>query len=327
MKNENLKNLLKTPYKFNRLVIEPSYKAGEFDSHAVDCPSLFYHNGAYCMTYIGFDGIGYRTGLATSCDLVNWHKRGMILDRGPEGSITQYNAALNSILRDNELFSPANLKKVSGRYIGTYHTYPQPGYECGPGVIGLCFSEDLKNWEIGDLILEPDPGCPWEAGGLYKSWLLESENIYYLFYNAKNNSQWPWIEQIGVAVSNDLVNWTRHPGNPILKVGKTGAFDDLFASDPCILKHKDNWLMFYFGNSSDGHARDSVAVSKDLLNWKKTEEVLIDVGNSGSIDSLYAHKPGIITKEKTLYHFYCAVSLTEGKQVRGISFAANEIIS
>jgi len=41
--------------------------------------------------------------------------------------------------------------------------------------------------------------------------------------------------------------------------------------------------MFYYGNCSDGHARDGVAFSGDLLNWQKGGEVLIDVGAPGSL--------------------------------------------
>src|ERR1700677_3563332 len=101
----------RTPYKINRLVVAPSYRKGDFDSHAVDAPFLFFHEGRYFMTFVGWDKTGYRTGLASSTDLEAWHKEGLILDRGPEDSVTQYNAALTCILRDNELHGPATLKK------------------------------------------------------------------------------------------------------------------------------------------------------------------------------------------------------------------------
>lgn len=100
----------------------------------------------------------------------------------------------------------------------------------------------------------------------------------------------------------------------MLKIGPAGSFDDRFASDPVVLKHQDAWLMFYFGLSSDGHARDSVAFSEDLIQWRKSNEILIDVGPDGSIDSRYAHKPGIIAKDGRLYHFYCAVSPVRDKR-------------
>lgn len=323
-----VKARLRTPNKLNRLVLTPSLRRGEYDSHAVDCPFPYRHDGRYYMTHVGWDGTGYRTGLASSDDLLEWRREGLLIDRGPAGSITEYNVALTCILRDNELIGPGEVRRVGGDYVGTYHAYPRPGYESGPAVIGLCHSPDLRHWEMGDPVLRPDPSCAWEAGGLYKSWLMEDDGTYYLFYNAKTADA-PWIEQTGMASSIDLTHWERHPANPLLPVGPAGAFDDRFASDPCVFRHGVTWVMFYYGLSSDGFARDGVALSTDLLQWTKTDEILIDVGPPGSIDSRYAHKPGIIARDGRLYHFYCAVSPSdeprqgeiEHGEVRGLSVA------
>jgi len=160
---------------------------------------------------------------------------------------------------------------------------------------------------------------------------VEHEGLYYIFYNAKDKTIWPWIEQTGVVTSRDLVHWERSPLNPILPNGKPGEFDDVFASDPVVLRHGDKWVMFYFGNCSDDHARDGVAFSDDLLHWKKSGEILIDVGSAGSIDSKHAHKPGIITRDGKLYHFYCAVCPPDKREmgdvtvdeIRGISLAVS----
>jgi predicted GH43/DUF377 family glycosyl hydrolase len=322
---------LSTPKKLGKLVLAPSYKAGTFDSHAVDCPFPFYHEGRFWMTYVGWDGVGYQTGLASSDDLVSWTKEGLLLGRGPKGSVTAYNIALTSILRENDLCGRGSLKRVNGQFVGTYHAYPEPGYETGPAVIGLCYSDDLHTWDVRPPVLEPDPAWAWEAGGLYKSWLLEAGGVYYLFYNAKNRTHSPWIEQTGVARSPDLVHWERFASNPVLPIGEPGAFDDLFASDPVVLKYQDIWAMVYFGNCSDGHARDGVAFSSDLLHWQKSGAVLIDVGGEGSLDATHAHKPGIISHDDRLFHFYCAVSPARDRQigeiehheVRGISVATS----
>ena len=325
-----IKDIL-TPHKHGKLVLAPSLEPGTFDSHMVDCPFPFFHDGRCHMTYVGWDGVGYRTGLAVSDDLVNWHKQGMILDRGPQGSATQFNVALTCILRDNELYGASTLKRVNGAFVGTYHAYPASGYEAGPAVIGLCRSDDLRYWQVEEPCMRPEPACCWEAGGLYKSWLMENDGRYYLFYNAKNRSHWPWIEQTGLAISEDLMRWERCTLNPLLWVGKSGEFDDLFASDPFIVRHRDKWVNFYFGNSSDGHARDGVAFSDDLISWEKSGCILVDVGPQGSLDSRHAHKAGIITRGKDLYHFYCAVAprqpvLLGGVELyesRGITFASN----
>lgn len=100
--------------------------------------------------------------------------------------------------------------------------------------------------------------------------------------------------------------------------------------DPCVLRHGDEWVMFYFGLCSDGHARNAYARSSDLKSWQKGG-VLVDVGPPGSIDSLHAHKPAVIRDGERLFHFYTAVSAADVgslgdidyDQRRGISLATN----
>ena len=67
----------RTPYKYPKLLLGPSKPAasnappvpGEaFDSRSVDDPIVFRADGRFYMLYIGFDGTGYQTGLATSTD-------------------------------------------------------------------------------------------------------------------------------------------------------------------------------------------------------------------------------------------------------------------
>lgn len=307
---------VRTPQKHPELVLAPSYEPGAYDALAIDCPFAFFHEGRYHLVHIGFDGIGYRTGLATSDDLIHWKKEGLILDRGPAGSVTEFNAALTWIVRDNDLYGPGTLKKVQGRYLGTYHAYPKPGYETGAAVIGLCWSDDLRHWLLDPPCLRAsDEGAgAWERGGLYKSCLVEHDGTFYLFYNAKTSGE-PWKEQTGMAISADLKTWKRFEGNPVVPVGPKGAFDDIFCSDPGVVRVDGAWAMFFYTLGSDGIARDSVAFSDDLRHWRKSGEILIDVGPAGSIDSRYAHKPSVIVKDGKLHHFYCAVSPMPERQV------------
>jgi predicted GH43/DUF377 family glycosyl hydrolase len=311
----------RTPYKFGKLVLQKSGVAASFDEKSVDCPFVFSANGRYGMTYIGYDGVGYQTGLATSDDLIHWQRAGLILARDPADPITRYNMALMCILRDDALGSQASLKKVGGRYLGAWHAYPNQGYEAGPAVIGLAWSHDLHKWQRTDPILRPEDGAEWERGGLYKPYLVKSGDTYYLFYNAKNSAAHGWIEQTGVATSKDLKTWKRFEDNPILPAGTGDAWDARFASDPAVARYKDWWALYYYGLAADGRARELLALGADPYHFDKVPEILVDVGPPGSIDEDYAHKPSVISRRGDLYHFYCAVGGKWPNDVRGISVA------
>lgn len=320
-KNDPAAEGYRTPYKYNRLVLAKSSDPNSFDSSLIDCPFVFSANDRFYLMHVGHDGVGYQTGLAESDDLINWRKLGVIVGRDPKSKYMRYNAAMTSILRDDNIGSTATLKKVDGRYLGTWHAYPDAGYEQGAAVIGLAWSDDLMHWEIDEPVLRSTDGAAWEKGGLYKSYLVEADGVYYMFYNAKNQTEGAWFEQTGVATSRDLKTWTRYAGNPIIRNGPKGSPDEIFASDPFVVRNGDTWAAYYFG-LGDGHARELLALGGDPFHFKKVNEVMIDAGPRGSIDEIHAHKPAIVSWRGDLYHFYCAVAGTSEKgESRGISVA------
>ncbi|MHB8812436.1 MAG: glycoside hydrolase family protein [Steroidobacteraceae bacterium] len=309
-----------TPYKYGKRVLEKSGVSGSFDERSVDCPFVFSANGRFYMTYVGYDGTGYQTGLAQSDDLVHWQRSGLIMARDPADPITRYNIALMCILRDDALDSDAPLMKLDGRYLGAWHAYPSPGYEQGPAVIGLAWSDDLRHWQRAAPILRPEDGAPWERGGLYKPYLVKRGGTYFLFYNAKTVEK-RWHEQIGLATSPDLKTWTRYPGNPLVRNGAPDGPDTRFASDPCVLRHGPWWALYYYGLAADGHARDLLALGRDPFHFTKVPEIIVNVGPPGSIDEDYAHKPSLIFSRGALHHFYCCVSGKWPRDTRAITVA------
>jgi predicted GH43/DUF377 family glycosyl hydrolase len=321
-----------TPYKYGSPVLTGSGVPGSFDELAVDCPFVFQHNGLFYMMYVGFNGTGYQTALARSDDLLHWQPAGTILRRGEGSGWDSKNVAGTWILRENRIDALPILKKWNDKYWMVYHSYPEDGYEEGPAKIGLAWTEDetLMHWHrLPNPILNPEEGENWEKGGLYKECLVMHEGTFYLFYNAKNKSTDGWTEQTGVAMSSDLHHWVRSASNPILRVSECG-WDSSFVSDPCVLQHGDQWVMFFFGYDRK-HAQEGVALSGDLLNWNKYPKPILTVGVNGENDSIHAHKPSVITHKGIMYHFYCACrpyidgDITKnGEEFRTISVAASK---
>ncbi len=305
---EDLVNTYKTPYKLGKPVLTGSGITGAFDECGVDIPFVFKHNKQYYMLYTGFDGKGYQTALATSSDLYNWKHFKVILRRNEGGSRwDDRNIAGTWIIKkNNHIYEVPTLQKVDGTYWLAYHAYPGSGYETGPAEIGLawCKDEDLLTWHrLEKPIFSYKDGAPWEKGGLYKSCIIQANNQWYMFYNAKDQAD-RWVEQTGIAVSQDLFHWKRIQKEPVLPITQ-GAWDGRFVSDPNIVFDGKNWLNFYFGYDH-GHAQEGLAVSKDLLRWQKYENPIITHGQKGEIDENHAHKAAMVYDHGTLYHFYCS---------------------
>jgi predicted GH43/DUF377 family glycosyl hydrolase len=323
----------RTPCKYPELVLKASSVKGAFDERSVDDPIVFRANGEFNMMYIGFDGTGYQTGLATSQDLLKWTRKALVGPRDAASKYTKYNLALSSILRDKNLHGKGEPITVGGQYLAAWHAYPSAGYEEGAAVIGLAWSHDLLHWELTEPILHPHDGSPWEHGGLYRPDLLLDGGTYYLYYNAKTDTLpksegGGWHEQTGVATSSDLKTWIRYPRNPILRVGskEANARDSRFASNPYVVKNGREFAMYYFGfgYQRPGRACEMLAVGTDPFHFRKVPEVLIDTGVSGSIDETFAHKPSVIYHDGMLYHFYCAVSGMWPNEVRGVAVARSK---
>ena len=299
-----------TPHRLQRPVLIGSGIRGAFDRYGVDAPFVFWHRDRYYMMYVGFDGAGYQTALATSSDLVHWQFEAIILAREAHRGWDSRNLAGAWILRNNLLFGHKPvLKRWHDRYWMVYHAYPEPGYESGPASIGLAWTTDetLHDWNrLPAPILRAEDGRPWEQGGLYKECLVDDGGRFYLFFNAKDRTPagTPWHERIGLATSVDLAHWERCPNNPVLDVSPDG-WDRQFVSDPCVVRGQDRWIMFYFGFDGQ-HAQEGLAWGEDLVHWTKWPQPILTVGHPPALDSRHAHKPSVIQADGILYHFYCA---------------------
>ena len=339
-----------TPYEYPHLLLGPTRHAGDFDALSVDDPIVFRANGRFHMLYIGFDGTGYQTGLASSQDLLHWTRTALVGPRDPASQYTKYNLAISSILRDKNLHGSGEAIKIDGQFLAAWNAYPSAGYEAGAAVIGLARSPDLLHWTLTAPILSPADGAPWEHGGLYRPDLCRFGSTCFLYYNAKNDTLpksegGGWHEQTGVATSPDLKTWTRSPLNPILRNGPRGSLtfpasdprhdanppipdarDSRFDSNPFVMQNGHQFAMFYFGfgYQRPGRACELLAVGSDPFHFTKIPKPLIDVGPPGSIDETFAHKPSIIFHQGALYHFYCAVAGKYPNETRGVAVARSQ---
>jgi predicted GH43/DUF377 family glycosyl hydrolase len=303
------------------LVIPPDPEIpGYQDVKMTDVPTVFQIPGdtMYYMSFIGFDGNGYQSFIAESSDLVNWNNYRLAMGYGPEGEFDYGGVVLGAYLYDSyDIKSPRVIKAQGSRlraqgkmYYSLYGAYPrQGGYELRPGYEGIAFSEDGLSWQRAKdepiLSVYDDDRGDWEQSCIYQPWLIEHECMFYNIYNAASGK----VEQMGLAVSDDLLNWKRYENNPVIRNGPEGSYNETFSSDIKVFRDNDHWIGFFFGVGKGG-AHIMAAYSTDLSNWTVDPEPLYKAGgNPSGIDSRYAHKISLVwnLKEERYYMFYCAV--------------------
>ena len=307
---------------------EPGIKGFE-DIEMTDVPTVFQlpEDKIWYMTFIGFDGSGYQSFIAESEDLIHWNNMRLAMGYGPEGEFDYGGVVLGAYLyEDYDIKAPRRLKKKDGKFYSLYGAYPrQGGYELRPGYEGVALSEDGFTWrrakEEPILSIYQEDCAEWEKDCIYQPWLIEHKDMYYNFYNAADGQ----IEQVGVAISSDLLNWKRHKHNPVIPIGPKGSYNEKFSSDSKIFWDKDHWVSFFFGVGNGG-AHVMVAFSRDLYSWTVDPGPIYKAGgNPSGLDGKYAHKISLVwnPENETYYMFYCAV---DKNKMRGIGLITSDLL-
>ena len=295
---------------------------GHEDFKNTDVPCVFQVPGQadkWYMSYIGFNGQGYNSFVCESNDLIHWTNHRHAMGFGRKGEFDFGGCVIGAFLyKSYDIKAARVLKKRDGKYWTLYGCYAAQGsYEIDPGYEGIAASDDGLTWKRAKeqyilSVHEPEVG-EWEKHCIYQPWLVEHEGMFYNFYNAKHMPD--WIEQMGLATSEDLMNWKRYAGNPIVRVVK-GGYNEQFCSDGKVFRDGDHWVMFYFGVGRGG-AHIMVAFSRDLEHWAAHPEPLYKAGgHPNGLDKEHAHKISLVynPKDQTFYLYYCAC----GNKGRGI---------
>lgn len=155
-------------------------------------------------------------------------------------------------------------------------------------------------------VLTPGTLNEWDGSHVRSSAVIYVDGIYKLYYIGVNSlSQ----SQIGLAISNDGIDWHKHLGNPILSLGQSGSWDAAAAYHPKVVYDGDIYFMWYAG--SDGNiVQGGLANSSDGITWAKypNNPVLVS-GSPGSWDE-YSVWPssGVVLKDGKFFLLYTGVN-------------------
>lgn len=195
---------------------------------------------------------------------------------------------------DSTIYAPSLL-----RVGNTYHAFYQGSSDSPSNKIGHATSTDLTNWtkDAQKPVLKPGASGAWDSLHVQKPNVIETSNQYVMFYTGHDGGK----NQIGRAVSSDLISWAKDDSNPILTPGGSSSWDQDGVQKPEVFYDGGRYHMFYTGRTGTtwkiGHA-----TSTDLRNWKKDDANPVLTHGPESAWDGYDIRPTTITEENGVYH-------------------------
>jgi len=109
--------------------------------------------------------------------------------------------------------------------------------------------------------------------------LNPEDGRYYMFVTGwSGNRAWApgYVMQIGLFTSEDGLNWTEHPNNPVIPKGPAGSWNEkgVHSAYGTVVwdRYANNWKLYFWGRDAADHDRIGVAESTDLINWTERPE-------------------------------------------------------
>ena len=221
---------------------------GDWDAVDVLNPSVIRQGDAYYNFFSGYDGKTWHTGLAVSGDGVSWHKEARILSPDPATWEGASIAANGSAITDQS---------------GILYYY-QAGE---PAQIGLARSRNGHQWQRnGAPVLTYGPYGSWDERGVGDPYVIRAGPGYYMFFLGMDRAR---RQRLGVAMSDDGVNWYKLRSNPVLDPGEYGSFDANGVGEPAVWTSRGYYWMLFTGRDRDEIRRLGLARSRDGVRWEK----------------------------------------------------------
>jgi predicted GH43/DUF377 family glycosyl hydrolase len=254
------------------------------------------------MWYAGGDFLDtLRIGLATSPDGITWtkHPNNPVMDVGPIGSWDENTIFGCCVLLMDTLFHMW--------YSG--HSGPVKRYENYR--IGHATSPDGISWEKdpANPVLDMGPEDAWDDALIINPNVLHDGTKFHMWYAGWNGG--PENVRIGHATSQDGVEWTKDPENPILTY-EAGKWDHNRVDLPFVVFDGTTYHLWYSGGDYFTW-KIGYATSGDGTNWMKYGiGPVFAKGSPGSWDDLSVQWCTVIDSAGVKYKmWYCGSHIEE----------------
>jgi hypothetical protein len=235
---------------------------GSWEGLGVTFPTVLKEGPTYKMWYTGYlsrEKIGY----AESLDGISWTKEptNPVLDVGSPGSWDDLYASIPAVIKNGS------------EYRMWYRGFDSADYRIGHAASpdGIFWTKHSQN-----PIMDIGPPGSWEEIHVSAPTVKRFKNIFDMWYVGGDGASF----RLGHAISNDGLNWTRNPSNPVLDLGPPGSWDDSIITICDIFKNDSSYTMWYSGH--DGSVYRIGAAKSNYSSIGTLESAIFDSGVKGT---------------------------------------------
>ncbi|MBN2365365.1 MAG: T9SS type A sorting domain-containing protein [Calditrichaeota bacterium] len=268
-------------------VLNPG-SSGSWDQNGVGQPFIIYEGGIYHMWYSGSftpNDLTAQIGYANSPDGVTWskHAGNPVFPGGGTGNWDQGVGGC-SVVKVDTIFH-----MWYGGFDGTYF---RTGHATSAD--GISWTRDPNN-----PVLNIGTSGEWDDTWASFPSVIFDGTTFNMWYTGNDGTQ----ARIGYATSTDGSTWLKS-GNPVLNLGPSGSWDDLWTCVCSVIHNGSFYEMLYSGNDNNT-IRIGYATSTDGINWNKYAfNPVLDVGPSGSWEQFWVWSPCLIFKGSAYEMWY-----------------------
>jgi beta-fructofuranosidase len=147
--------------------------------------------------------------------------------------------------------------------------------------IGHAVSRNLRDWRVLADVLGPGPPGSWDDLAVWTGSVIRADRHWAMLYTGIGHRDRGAVQRIGLATSDDLVSWRKHPANPVLEADErwyellsAGAWPEQAWRDPWLMSDPETGGFHALitaraarAHASDGAGVVAVAHSEDLVHW------------------------------------------------------------
>ena len=214
------------------------------------------------------------------------------------------------------------------RHEGRYHIFylqapralGDPSRRHHSATIGHALSTDCRDWAVLPDAVHPGPPGSWDDLATWTGSTIEHRGRWYMAYTGISRAERGLVQRVGLAQSDDLANWAKHPANPVIEADprwyellSQGRWVNQAWRDPWLfrLPGDHTFHVLITARARSGHP-DAAGVlaharSTDLVDW----EVLPPLTSPGEFSQLEV--PQLVVLNGRYVILFCCLATDQSR--------------